>query len=218
MYTDFVYNTYDIQNQDFTEVTINFSLGDAKKFKWNIGLIWGNSGSGKSQILNKLGKINDVIFNNDISLVSNFDWLEPKDACFLLSSMGLSSVPTWLRPFNKLSNGEQYRAKLAYLVGSAKEDEVILIDEYTSVVDRDVAKAMSFALQKYIRKQDKKIILASCHTDIIEWLMPDWSCSPQKNNGQLVRYIYEDNVEYQHYSKLIDNNDIFETSKIKLKI
>jgi GNAT superfamily N-acetyltransferase len=88
-----------------------------------------------------------------------------------------------------LSNGEQYRAVLAYLVASAKENEVILIDEYTSVVDRDVAMAMSYALQKYIRKQNKKIILASCHYDILEWLMPDWTYSPQKG-GTLERCDY----------------------------
>jgi ABC-type Mn2+/Zn2+ transport system ATPase subunit len=73
-----------------------------------------------------------------------------------------------LRPFRLLSNGEQYRADLAYKVGKSKDGDVILIDEYTSVVDRDVAKAMSFALQKYIRHTNKKIILASCHTDILE--------------------------------------------------
>ena len=43
---------------------------------------------------------------------------------------------------------------------------------------------MSFALQKYLRKHNKKIIVASCHYDILEWLMPDWICSPQ-NGGAL---------------------------------
>jgi ABC-type ATPase with predicted acetyltransferase domain len=69
---------------------------------------------------------------------------------------------------------------LAYLVASSKDDEIILVDEYTSVVDRDVAKAMSFALQKYVRREKKQIILASCHYDIIDWLMPDWTYSLQK--------------------------------------
>ncbi len=94
--------------------------------------------------------------------------------------MGLASVPTWLRPFGALSNGEQYRAELAYKVAKAKDSETILIDEYTSVVDRDVAKAMSNALQKYIRRNNKKIILSSCHFDIMDWLLPDWTYSPLK--------------------------------------
>lgn len=179
-YTEYVYDTFDIQNREETSVSIPMNLGEAKNFQWNIGVILGGSGSGKTTILKQLGIIKKVDFDQEKPLISNFSWLEPKDASLVLTSMGLSSVPTWLRPFHLLSNGEQYRAMLAYLVSSAKDNEVILIDEYTSVVDRDVAKAMSFALQKYIRREKKRIILASCHYDIIEWLMPDWTYSPQK--------------------------------------
>jgi GNAT superfamily N-acetyltransferase len=179
-YTEYVYEAFDIQNREETSVSIPINLGDAKNFDWNIGVILGGSGSGKTTILKKMGDVKKVNFDAEKPLISNFDWLEPKDATLVLTSMGLSSVPTWLRPFHTLSNGEQYRATLAYLVASAKYGEVILVDEYTSVVDRDVAKAMSFALQKYIRRENKRIILASCHYDILEWLMPDWTCSPQK--------------------------------------
>jgi len=179
-YTEYVYEAFDIQNKEETEVEISFNLSEAEDFDWNIGVIYGSSGSGKTTILKRMGELSKSNFDYEKPLISNFDWLEPKDATLLLTSMGLSSVPTWLRPFHLLSNGEQYRADLAYKVGKAKDIEVILVDEYTSVVDRDVAKAMSFALQKYIRKTNKRIILASCHYDIMEWLMPDWTCSPQK--------------------------------------
>jgi len=188
-YTEYVYEAFDIQNKEETSVTIPMNLGEAKNFNWNIGVILGGSGSGKTTILKKIGEVKKVLFDSNKPLISNFNWLEPKDASFVLTSMGLSSVPTWLRPFHTLSNGEQYRATLAYLVSSAKQGEVILVDEYTSVVDRDVAKAMSFALQKYIRRENKRIILASCHYDILEWLMPDWTCSPQKG-GALERCDY----------------------------
>ena len=186
-YTNYVYDSFDIQNKEETEVKVLFNLSDAKNFDWNIGVIYGSSGSGKTTILKRMGKLSESNFDYKKPLISNFDWLEPKEATLLLTSMGLSSVPTWLRPFHLLSNGEQYRASLAYKVGKAKDNEVVLVDEYTSVVDRDVAKAMSFALQKYIRRTDKRIILASCHYDIMEWLMPDWTCSPQKNGGVLER-------------------------------
>jgi len=188
-YTEYVYEAFDIQNREETSVSIPINLGEAKNFDWNIGVILGGSGSGKTTILKKMGDVKKVIFDAEKSLISNFDWLEPKDAALVLTSMGLSSVPTWLRPFHALSNGEQYRATLAYLVADAKDNEVILVDEYTSVVDRDVAKAMSFALQKYIRRENKRIILASCHYDILEWLLPDWTCSPQKG-GTLERCDY----------------------------
>jgi ABC-type lipoprotein export system ATPase subunit/GNAT superfamily N-acetyltransferase len=188
-YTEYVYEAFDIQNREKTITEISYDLSEGKSFDWNIGVILGGSGSGKTSILKKMGNIKQPNFDSNKPLISNFDWLEPKDASLVLTSMGLSSVPTWLRPFHTLSNGEQYRASLAYLVSSAKDGEVILVDEYTSVVDRDVAKAMSFALQKYIRRENKRIILASCHYDILEWLMPDWTCSPQKG-GVLERCDY----------------------------
>ncbi len=188
-YTEYIYEAFDIQNKEETSVSIPMDLSLSKNFDWNIGVILGGSGSGKTTILKKIGDVRNVNFDLEKPLISNFDWLEPKEATLVLTSMGLSSVPTWLRPFHTLSNGEQYRATLAFLVASAKDGEVILIDEYTSVVDRDVAKAMSFALQKYIRRKNKRIILASCHYDILEWLMPDWTCSPQKG-GALERCDY----------------------------
>ena len=182
-YTNYVYQSYDIQNKEFTSVEINHQLENLDSFDWNIIVVFGGSGSGKSSILKSVGKINDVKFDNSISLISNFNWLDPKDATHLLTSMGLSSVPTWLRPFSALSNGEQYRATIAYLIGKAKENEIVLIDEFTSVVNRDVAKSMSFAIQKYIRKHNKKVIFASCHYDIFEWLMPDYVLSPEKGGA-----------------------------------
>ena len=186
-YTQYVYDTFDIQDQSKTEVVVEYNLSTLNEFDWNIGVIIGGSGSGKTTILKQLGQLVEPTFDNSKALISNFDFLPPQEATRLLSSMGLSSVPTWLRPYDKLSNGEQYRARLSYLVG--KSNDIILIDEYTSVVDRDVAKAMSFALQKYIRKTNKKIIVASCHYDILEWLMPDWTCSPQKR-GVVERHDY----------------------------
>jgi ABC-type lipoprotein export system ATPase subunit len=186
-YTQYVYDTFDIQDQSKTEVVVEYNLNTLDEFDWNIGVIIGGSGSGKTTILKQLGQLVEPTFDNSKALISNFDFLTPQEATRLLSSMGLSSVPTWLRPYDKLSNGEQYRARLSYLV--AKSKDVVLIDEYTSVVDRDVAKAMSYALQKYIRKTNKKIIVASCHYDILEWLMPDWTCSPQKR-GVVERHDY----------------------------
>jgi len=190
-YTDYIYQAFDIQNKEETVTEINYDLSELDNFDWNIGVVVGASGSGKTSILEDFGEIWGVDFDKDKPLISNFDFLEPEEVTRLLTSMGLSSVPTWLRPFKSLSNGEQYRAQLAYIVSSAEDGETILVDEYTSVVDRDVAKSMSFALQKYIRKTGKKIILASCHYDIMEWLMPDWTCSPQKGGvlerGQYLR-------------------------------
>lgn len=187
-YTEYIYESFDIQNKEETTVNIPMNFGECKTFKWNIGVIYGGSGTGKTTLLKQFGLLENINFSSEKSLISNFDWLEPQEASLLLSSIGLSSVPTWLRPFHCLSNGEQYRAILAYKIGKADKNQVVLIDEYTSVVDRDVAKSMSYALQKYIKKYDKKIVLASCHFDIMEWLMPDWTYSPLK--GRVERHEY----------------------------
>ena len=197
-YTEYIYEAFDIQNKDESNVIVEANLEHLPK-DWNIGVVYGGSGTGKTTILKNYFKkeMDKSFFDNSKSLISNFDWLEPKEATFLLSAMGLSSVPTWLRPFNTLSNGEQYRANLAYIVGSAKENEVILIDEYTSVVDRDVAKAMSNALQKYIRRTNKKIVLASCHFDIMEWLQPDWIYSPSKGRLEIASQLRQPTIELQ---------------------
>jgi ABC-type lipoprotein export system ATPase subunit/GNAT superfamily N-acetyltransferase len=197
-YTEYIYEAFDIQNKTESNVIVEANLENLPK-EWNIGVIYGGSGTGKTTILKNYFKkeMDESYFDNSKSLISNFDWLEPKEATFLLSAMGLSSVPTWLRPFNTLSNGEQYRANLAYIVGSASENEVILIDEYTSVVDRDVAKAMSNALQKYIRRTNKKIVLASCHFDIMEWLQPDWIYSPAKGRLEIASSLRQPRIELQ---------------------
>lgn len=197
-YTEYVYEAFDIQNKEESNVIVEANLEHLPK-DWNIGVVYGGSGTGKTTILKNYFKkeMDKSYFDNSKSLISNFDWLEPKDATFLLSAMGLSSVPTWLRPFNTLSNGEQYRANLAYIVGSAKNNEVILIDEYTSVVDRDVAKAMSNALQKYIRRTNKRIVLASCHFDIMEWLQPDWIYSPSKGRLEIAPSLRQPKIELQ---------------------
>ena len=181
------------------------NLDEIDNFDWNIGIVVGGSGSGKTTILNQLGETKKIKFHREKSLISNFDWLDPKEASKLLTSMGLSSVPTWLRPFHLLSNGEQYRATMAYLVGSAKEGETIFVDEFTSVVNRDVAKAMSNSIQKYIRRTDKKIVLASCHYDIMDWLQPDWVYSP--TNGKL-----------EKKSNGIDNQLNYESVESNLKL
>lgn len=187
-YTEYVYENFDIQNRENTSIKIPVNFAECKTFDWNIGVIYGGSGSGKTTLLKEFGSLTEQKFDNSLSLISNFNWLEPEEAVNLLSSVWLSSIPTYLRPFSLLSNGEQYRASLAYKVGRASKNDVILIDEFTSVVDRDVAKSMSFSIQKYIRKHNKKIIFASCHFDIMEWLKPDWTYSPHK--GRVERHDY----------------------------
>jgi len=194
-YTEYVYEAYDIQDKVNSIVKLNNKI--RLDFDWNIGVIYGGSGSGKTTLLKQFGQLQEANLDETKSLISNFDWLEPIEAANLLTSIGLSSVPTWLRPYNLLSNGEQYRARMAYALGKAKENETVLIDEFTSVVDRDVAKAMSYSIGKYIKKKKLKVIFASCHFDIMEWLMPCWIYSPNKERVERLEYLRRPEIKLE---------------------
>lgn len=216
-YTEYIQKAFDLQVGDVSKVCIPNKLRLETLGTWNIGVICGASGSGKSTILKHLaqsekGVIANPAFDSSKCLISNFDTMSPKDATMLLSQMGLASVPTWIRPFNVLSNGEQYRASLAKAVCDATDGEIIFVDEYTSVVDRNVAMSMSNALQKYIRKHNKKILLATCHYDIFDWLRPDWIYDLNKG-GALERGDYlrrpRPQIELQVYRTTCDTWERF---------
>lgn len=135
---------------------------------YSIGLIVGPSGSGKSSLLAEIGEIKNPYWDDRKSVCSHFhNEIEAKEK---LGAAGLNSIPAMVLPFSKLSNGQQFRANIARLLNSNA-----VIDEFTSVVDRQVAKSCSWAVQRYIREKNiKNVVFASCHYDIIEWLNPDW--------------------------------------------
>lgn len=151
--------------------------------KWNVGLIYGSSGSGKTTLAKKLFGENvfKTVLNENLPIIDQFPKEYSYEQCAeLLSGIGLNSVPCWVRPVKTLSNGQRARAEACMLM--IQNDGIINIDEWTSVVDRTVAKAMSHCVQKFARKNNKQIILLSCHYDVLEWLVPDWliDCNEQK--------------------------------------
>lgn len=146
---------------------------------WGIGLIVGASGTGKTSIGRELfggGKIVDLYegWDNNAPIIDEIGPDKPfNDVTSALSSVGLGDVPSWLRPFSALSNGQQFRAGLTRLLMGDETD--LIVDEFTSVIDRQIAKIGAQAFQKsWRRKGGKRIVLLSCHYDIIEWLQPDW--------------------------------------------
>lgn len=142
--------------------------------KWNVGIIVGKSGTGKTTIAKDM-------FGEE--LISGFEYKHksviddmPKnksveDISKAFYSVGFGSVPSWLKPYAVLSNGEKMRVDIAR---SILEKDFIVFDEFTSVVDRQVAKVASMAVSKAIKKQNKKFIAVTCHYDVIDYLEPDW--------------------------------------------
>jgi ABC-type lipoprotein export system ATPase subunit len=153
---------------------------------WHIGLIVGPSGSGKSTVARHLFAEPLAAaerlrpWPEDAAIVDGFpDGMPIKLVVELLSSVGFSSPPAWLRPYHVLSSGEQFRAGLARLLAYAPE--VAVIDEYTSMVDRTVARVGSAALAKTVRRQGRRFVAVTCHEDVEAWLQPDWTYRPATN-------------------------------------
>lgn len=171
---------FEIPPTQRSEVVWNVSL-PLEQRDWNIGLIVGASGSGKTTVARELfgaDIVNGYDWPADKSVVDGFPAeLSIKEITALLSSVGFSTPPAWLRPFHVLSNGEQFRVTVAR--GLAEGRTLTVIDEFTSVVDRTVAQIGSAAVQKTVRRRKQKLIAVSCHYDILDWLQPDWSTNRQ---------------------------------------
>lgn len=176
---------FEIPPTQRSEVVWNVSL-PLEQRDWNIGLIVGASGSGKTTVARELfgaDIVNGYDWPADKSVVDGFPAeLSIKEITALLSSVGFSTPPAWLRPFHVLSNGEQFRVTVAR--GLAEGRTLTVIDEFTSVVDRTVAQIGSAAVQKTVRRRKQKLIAVSCHYDILDWLQPDWVYEPATGEFQ----------------------------------
>jgi ABC-type lipoprotein export system ATPase subunit len=145
---------------------------------WQIGLIVGPSGCGKSSIAQEIFKKH---YHPQLKYVEKcvLDDVEEEDVekiTRIFNAVGFGTIPAWLRPYSVLSNGERFRADLARRLLDLESP--IVVDEFTSVVDRTVAQVGCHAVQKAIRSGNKKFVAVSCHSDIIDWLQPDWIFEP----------------------------------------
>jgi hypothetical protein len=127
-------------------------------FAWQVGLIVGPSGSGKTTIGRRL--FPDALFH------SGYEWpqtgavvdgfparLDGREVAQALSSVGFSSPPHWLKRYAHLSNGQKFRCELARLM--LEDAELVLFDEFTSVVDRDAARVSSAAVARALRRRGR---------------------------------------------------------------
>lgn len=150
-----------------------------ENFPWNVGLIVGPSGCGKSSIGRKVfgAHYEAPLTWSDASVIDDFSAnLKMAEITSVCQAVGFNTIPAWMRPYAVLSNGEKFRVELARRL--LEMSDPIVVDEFTSVVDRQVAQIGSHAVQKFIRKNNRQFVAISCHYDIVDWLQPDWIFEP----------------------------------------
>lgn len=153
--------------------------------EWSIGLIVGPSGAGKTMIAREVfgaAVVTGFEWPTDRSVVDGFPTaMSIKEVTTLLSSVGFSSPPAWLRPFHVLSTGQQFRVTLARAL--AEQPTLCVIDEFTSVVDRIVAQIGSAAVAKSVRRAGRRFVAVTCHYDVLSGcnrtgcVSPTWRAS-----------------------------------------
>lgn len=140
---------------------------------WSVGLIVGPSGSGKSTVMRQVYGEPPALKWEKASVVDDFDAkLSIKEIVDACSAVGFNTIPAWMRPERVLSNGERFRVDVARRL--LEMPDPIVVDEFTSVVDRQVAQVGSHAIQRYVRNAKRKFVAVTCHYDVIDWLQPDW--------------------------------------------
>jgi GNAT superfamily N-acetyltransferase len=203
---------FDLPPCRVSEVILTAELPLEEK-PWHVGLIVGPSGSGKSTLARKVWPKQmayEPAWPHDRAVVDGFpEGMPVKEIVGLLSSVGFSSPPAWLRPYHVLSTGQQFRVKLARLLAEARRIEEwrmknvetstgshggstnlatlssfsilhssfsppVVFDEFTSTVDRIVARIGSHAVAKTVRARGQQFVAITCHEDVEEWLNPDW--------------------------------------------
>jgi ABC-type polar amino acid transport system ATPase subunit/GNAT superfamily N-acetyltransferase len=167
-----VIGKFDLQSEHIVE---QFKGNIEIPENWQVGLIVGKSGTGKTTITKQLFEdayITNFEYNAETVLDDMPKNCSVEQITNAFNSVGFSSPPSWLKPYSVLSNGQKMRVDLARAI--LDEKEFFVFDEFTSVVDRNVAQIGSFAMQKAIRKSSKKFIAVTCHFDVQDWLLPDW--------------------------------------------
>ncbi|MEO9497599.1 MAG: ATP-binding cassette domain-containing protein [Vibrio splendidus] len=164
-----------LQDKDFVvydELRLEINDGD-------IVYITGQSGSGKSLLLRELAEqiakthrvANiDAVELDEIPLIEQVGQ-NTTEAIRILSLAGLNDAYLFIRKPSELSDGQLYRFKIAKLLGS--DADVWVADEFGAVLDRTTAKVVAFSLQKFARKLNKTVIVATTHKDLRDELAPN---------------------------------------------
>jgi len=169
---------------------------------WTVGAIVGPSGSGKTSLVRAAfpdAVARGASWPRDRALIDGLGARPVKELARVLAAVGLGSVPAWLKPYHVLSTGERFRADAARAllaaVGQAEREPgkpaIVVLDEFTASLDRQVACTASAALARLLRRAANssqgatgrreaspwrrvRLVTVGCHDDVLPWLAPDW--------------------------------------------
>lgn len=150
---------------------------------WKIGSLYGPSGTGKTTILTAKFGIPQYKFLTEGKPIDHISEN-------ILITVGLMSIPTWYTDISLLSGGEKERYRIACILTNSKENDTIVLDEFTSLVDRATAKGMAKGISKWCRNNNRRLIVASINNDIFSFLKPDFIWSTRYN--KFITYVEEE--------------------------
>ena len=145
----------------------------------DIVCITGPSGCGKTVILTELEKaippqqrinLSQIALPCDKAVI---DCIEDDliETLKYFSTAGLADCPALLNTPANLSEGQQWRFRLALALAAKKP--VIFADEFCSLLDRITAACISHNIRKFADRYKVTFVLASAHQDILSDLLPD---------------------------------------------
>ena len=157
-----------------------------------IVFITGASGSGKSVLLDEIGRtladkqaVNVLRFDGlphlpDRPLVDCFADMSLEEVTAILSLAGLNDAFVMLRRPGELSDGQRYRLSMAQAMAVTEgpnraQLNVVLADEFAATLDRITAAVMARNIRKWTRRTAAPVcfVAATTHDDLLEPLEPD---------------------------------------------
>lgn len=168
-YLSYVQSKFDFSYQPTEYVPIDISNQIPTSFK--LGVVVGSSGTGKTRLVSSLEGYSFVEFTWDDRTIIEQLHEDPKEAVQMLYNVGFSSIPQWFLKYEQLSEGQKFRCYLARCLNRSH----LIIDEFTSKLDRLTARNTAYNLSKFIHSSNTtNVIIVTPFRDIVTYLQSDW--------------------------------------------